>query len=440
MAVLPIDTLTLQAEGLGRLGGRVVFVPGALPGETVEVELTFEKKNYSRGRLVRVLDPSPERIAPPCPLFDRCGGCHLQHLPAEAQDRFKTENFRAAMVHALKQPDLPLQPLLEAPQRFHYRQRLRLKLGGPGRRQALGFYQIRSHRIIPVDRCLLADPQINQILSFLGPRVADLPPLPGPADLEIRLIGENRGAVLVISGLVSLSAAQKGRMVRDLKEMEEIQAVFFQDRGSGPLTGPEPFSAKRHSSTYRVPLGPAFQGQELSLAVFPQVFSQVNLLQNQRLIAQLLDLPLLSSRDRVWELFCGQGNFSLPLSFRAAEVSGVESSAPAVENAEWNQRLNPGSRCRFIRATAREGLSRLISSGEQPDWVLLDPPRSGAGDLVPVLAKLKVRGILYVSCEPMTLFRDLSLLLREGWRLDWTRPLDFFPQTYHLESLSLLSR
>ncbi|MBI5584673.1 MAG: class I SAM-dependent RNA methyltransferase [Deltaproteobacteria bacterium] len=439
MAVLTIATLTLQAEGLGHLSGRVVFVPGALPGETVEIELTEEKKNYSRGRLVRILDPSPERVAPPCPHFERCGGCQVQHLPAEAQDRCKVENFRTAMVHALKQPDLPLLPLLEAPQRFHYRQRLRLKLGGPGR-PVLGFYQLRSHRIIPIDRCLLADPQINDILDFLRPWLAGRPPFPEPADLEIRLLGENRGATLLISGWLSLSTAQKIRMARDLKKKKEIETVFFQDRSEGPLTGSDLFSPERHAALYRVPLGPAWPQQEISLAVFPQVFSQVNLFQNRRLIALLRGLPLLTSQDRIWDLFCGQGNFSIPLSFGTAAVTGVESFAPAVENAIWNQQINSGSRCRFIRATAREGLSRLIRSGERPDWVLLDPPRSGAGTIIPVLAELRAKGIFYVSCEPMTLFRDLSLLLRAGWRLEWTQPLDFFPQTYHLESLSLLRR
>jgi len=181
-------------------------------------------------------------------------------------------------------------------------------------------------------------------------------------------------------------------------------------------------------------------GREIALTVFPQVFSQVNPYQNRRLIALLEDLPLITSRDRIWDLYCGQGNFSIPLSFGAAEICGVESFAPAVDNALWNQKINPGNRCRFIRATAREGLARLIRSEEDPDWVLLDPPRSGAEAVIPLLAPLKSKGIFYVSCEPMTLFRDLGRFTKEGWRLAWTRPLDFFPQTFHLESLSLLRR
>jgi 23S rRNA (uracil1939-C5)-methyltransferase len=440
MTVLRIDTLTPQAEGLGRLAGRVVFVPGALAGETVEVELIEEKKNYSRARLVRVLESSPDRIAPPCPHFGLCGGCHLQHLPPEAQDRFKTDGFRTALAHALKLPDPPLAPLLAAPHRWRYRQRLRLKLGSSGRRRVLGFYQGRSHRIIPIARCLLAEQEVNDVLDFLRPVLARLPALPLPADLEVRLLGENRGAVVVISGLASIARDQTAAWARALGEGERIRAVFFQNQAYGPLTGPEVFSPERHSSTYRVPLGEAGEGREIALTVFPQVFSQVNLSQNRRLIALLEKMPMISSRDRIWDLYCGQGNFSIPLSFGAAEVLGIETFSPAVENARWNQQNNPECRCRFIQGTAREGLSRLLRSGEHPDWVLLDPPRSGAEAVIPLLAKLKARGIFYVSCEPMTLFRDLARFLNEGWRLEWTRPLDFFPQTCHLESLSLLSR
>jgi 23S rRNA (uracil1939-C5)-methyltransferase len=317
---------------------------------------------------------------------------------------------------------------------------LRLKLGSSGRRRVLGFYQGRSHRVIPIARCLLAEQEINDVLDFLGPVLARLPALPLPAELEVRLLGENRGAVVVISGLASIARDQKAAWARELGEGEQIRAVFFQNQAHGPLTGPEVFSPERHSSTYRVPLGGAGEDREIALTVFPQVFSQVNLSQNRRLIALLEDLPLISAQDRIWDLYCGQGNFSIPLSFGAAEVMGIESFAPAIENAAWNQKINPGSRCRFIRATALEGASRLIHTGEDPDWVILDPPRSGAAAVIPALAKLRARGLFYVSCEPMTLFRDLALLLKEGWRLEWTRPLDFFPQTYHLESLSLLSR
>jgi 23S rRNA (uracil1939-C5)-methyltransferase len=244
----------------------------------------------------------------------------------------------------------------------------------------------------------------------------------------------------MISGLVSVVRDQKTKLAKALGERKQISADFFQNHADGPLTGPDVFSPERHSLIYQVPVGGAHEGREIALTVFPQVFSQVNLPQNRRLIALLEELRLISAQDRIWDLYCGQGNFSIPLSFGAAEVLGIESFAPAVENAAWNQKINPGSRCRFIRATALEGASRLIHTGENPDWVILDPPRSGAAAVIPALAKLRARGLFYVSCEPMTLFRDLALLLKEGWRLEWTRPLDFFPQTYHLESLSLLSR
>ena len=441
MTRLHIDTLTLQAEGVGRLDGRVVFVPGGLPGETLEVQLVEEKKNFSRGRLVRILETSPERITPPCPYFGDCGGCQLQHLEAAAQDRFKQTGFQTALSHALKQDDLPRIPLLESPSRLHYRHRLRLKLGEAEGRTTLGFYGARSHRIIPIRQCLLAQPLVNEILAFLQQQLTDLPVSDKPLDLEIQSLGiAGKGIVLITTGTF-LPNDQRDRIGEKLKEFPGIKAVFFQTHPGGLLTGTTDFAPEDHSLIYRVPFGhPSLPTEALSLACFPQVFSQVNLVQNLRLIDLLLGQPLMKTGDAVWDLFCGQGNFSFPLALKAGRVIGVESSQPAVDNAKFNQAVHKIDRCRFIRDQARSGLSRLIRAGERPDWVLLDPPRAGAREIIPALDSLNPKGIYYVSCDPMTLFRDLGLFLTRGWKLDWCRPLDFFPQTFHLESLSLLRK
>jgi 23S rRNA (uracil1939-C5)-methyltransferase len=176
------------------------------------------------------------------------------------------------------------------------------------------------------------------------------------------------------------------------------------------------------------------------MTCFPQVFTQINLALNRRLIAELADLDLFDLQDRVLDLYCGLGNFSLPLSLMVEEVLGLEVFPLAASNARWNQKRNQITNCKFVQAKAEEVFKQALWQNKLFSKVFLDPPRSGAREVVSWLDTPALRGILYLSCNPMTLFRDLKLLMDKGWRVEWTRPIDFFPQTFHLESLTYLSR
>ena len=439
MAVIPITAISLQGEGLGRLEGKIVFVPFTLPGESVEIELIEDRKTYSRGRLVRVLEPSPDRVAPLCPLFGICGGCHLQHASLSAQSRMKENGFREAFRHALKMDDLPIQTLRDSPGSLYYRHRLRLKLQGRGRQSSLGFFQARSHQLVAVGRCFLANPAVNRILASLSLVVRDIPFLGEPAELEIQCLEGGKGLVLL-----RVTRRPSNPILREVTqkflEIPGIQAVFFGTFQENALFGLDPFSPDRHGQPVVLPAEATLLDRELKMTFFPQVFSQVNLAQNLRLTAFLLSQPCWGPEVRCLDLFCGQGNFSIPLAFRTREVIGVESLAPAVENARFNQRRNGVGNCIFHQASAQSGLNRLLQEGSRFNLAVMDPPRRGAQEILEQVDLLALQGLFYLSCEPMTLFRDLAFLIHKGWNLEWTLPFDFFPQTFHLESLSFLSR
>ncbi len=440
MAVIRITALTMQGEGLGRLEGKIVFVPFTLPGESVEIEIKEERKTYSRGRLVRVLEPSPDRVTPPCPIFGICGGCHLQHASPSAQSRIKENGFREAFRHALKMEDPPIQSLRESPGSLYYRHRLRLKIQGRGRQSSLGFYQARSHQLVAVERCLLANSAVNRILAGLSRLARDIPFLGDPAELEIQCLEEGENGLVLFRVTRRPSTSILRKITEKLSEIQGIMAVFFETFRENELFGVDPFSPDRHGQRVMLPAGTNLLDREVEMTFFPQVFSQVNLAQNQHLIAFLLSQPGWGPQVTCLDLFCGQGNFSIPLAFKVREVIGVESLAPAVENALFNQRRNQIGNCTFHLASAQSGLNRLLQEGSRFNLVLMDPPRTGAWEILQQVDLLASQGLYYLSCEPMTLFRDLAFLTQKGWNLQWTLPLDFFPQTFHLESLTFLSR
>lgn len=440
MAVIQITALSLQGEGVGRLEGKIVFVPFTLPGESVEIEIKEDRKTYSRGRLVRVLEPSPDRVTPPCPIFGICGGCHLQHASPSAQARIKENGFMEAFRHALKMDDPPIQTLLDSPGSHYYRHRLRLKIQGRGRQSSLGFYQARSHQLVTVERCFLANPAVNHILAGLSRVVRDIPFLGDPAELEIQCLEEGEKGLVLFRVIRQPSPPIIRQVTEKLLEIQGIQTVFFGTFQESELFGLDPFSPERHGQRVVLPAETTLLDRKVELTFFPQVFSQVNLAQNLRLIAFLLRQPCWDPQVTCLDLFCGQGNFSIPLALKTRGVTGVESLAPAVENARFNQRRNQIGNCLFHQGSAHSVLNRLRREGSRFNLVFMDPPRTGAREILEQIDLLAPQGLYYLSCEPMTLFRDLVFLTQKGWNLQWTLPMDFFPQTFHLESLTFLSR
>jgi 23S rRNA (uracil1939-C5)-methyltransferase len=421
---LTIDRLSYGPAGIGRLDGKVVFVPGTVPGDTVEVVIEEDKKTYAVARLVSVQQPSAQRRQAPCPYIPRCGGCPWQHIHYAEQLRAKQALVEEHMrrIGGLTEP--PVLPIIPSPQEWHYRHRIRLRTEPPAR---LGFYQARSHDLVEIESCRIAgetSPQqlqtARQWLAALRTVVRRLELLSG----EARPGPEASRTVLVGNAEGPFQAADAAACRRFLNEHPELGGLVLFGRGWRREWGEVGIS---------LDLGV----DNLSLSVSSGVFTQVNLAGNRTLIETVLRIGDFSPHDRVIELYCGAGNLSLPLASRVESLIGIEQDRVAVANARANAARLGFTTLRFVHAPVRQGIDTLLDSGQRADVLVLDPSRAGAADIIDRLPQLGARKIVYVSCDPTTLARDLRRLGQHRYQLATLQPIDLFPHTYHVETVAL---
>lgn len=423
---LEIKSLAFGGSGIARHEGRVIFVRGAVPGDLVHVRLLREKKRYAEAEIVRIERPSSERCAARCKVFGDCGGCQWQMLSYSAQLRHKEQIFADILRRHAGVEEDRLLPILESPAEWHYRSRVQFKCHAfADGRFVIGFFRAGSHIVVDIDSCPLVDPSINLLLPQVrallegSSYVGDIPQL----DFEK---GDGDAVRLVVHYL----GPDEAGLVERLKQLCSARdlSLYLQSGRKSSL---------RHLS------GPAeleieVDAPALKLAYGAGGFAQVNLAQNRRMVAESLRMARPSKEQVVFDLYCGMGNFSLPFARRSLKVLGVEDFGNSVAQAKKNACRNGLENTGFF-ARAAQGACRELRPESGFDTILLDPPRSGAREVVAELVEQRVARLLYVSCDPMTLSRDLKQLQLGGYRLLESRPVDMFPQTYHLESLSLLS-
>ena len=421
--------------GLGlarRADGMVVLTRFVLPGETVAVRETAQHRGYVEADLVQVLMPSAERITPVCPHFTVCGGCDFQHIDAGAQFRHKKEICAEALLRAgLHVGAEVLEPVLPSPRSFNYRHRIRLKLTAAGE---LGFFQHRSNLIVAIDQCPVATDRLNTALRQLQasalPReaaavVREIVLLHSPADDRIHaLLLPEPGTTVNAKAIVACAG-----------ELPAIQALWCKTKsGLELLAGNDPAPLLRQD------FPPEICGRPFTLRWPPGSFSQVNAEQNQRLIRLVLQLAGRVAGQHVLDLFCGMGNFAVPLALAGARVMGVERSRDSVAGARNNATVADCQDIEFIAADVAKALNTPVLTRNRFDQIVLDPPRQGLGRDSLLLAELGAPRIIYISCDPATLMRDLALLTARGYRLARITPVDMFPQTHHIETVALLEK
>jgi 23S rRNA (uracil1939-C5)-methyltransferase len=440
MPVVHISDLSWGGEGIGRIEGKVVFVPQALPGEDVEITLVQSKKDYGQGRLLRVLAPSPHRIAPLCSYYQACGGCQLQHLDPDKQVEEKERLFIKGLRHALPNREFLLHPILRSPQGFGYRHRLLLKTGWTNKTFTLGFFKPKSHQRVPITRCLLANQSVNGWLDVLREGIQALGYQDWAPDIELQVFEEPPYGGVVFSSSPNLDPVRKKKIAGVFTSLFQSPYILFQEFDQLVSGDGRPFVPEEEGPVFLLPTTETGLPRDIRLAAFPKVFTQVNLAANRRLIGRLFQSGLFTSRDRVLDCHCGLGNFTLPAALITEEVMGLESFPWAVANARWNQKSNQILNCSFIQGRA-DSAFRKARLGRSPfSLAIMDPPRTGIKELVPLLDSSGISRMLYISCNPSTLFRDLALLTERDWTIEWSQPVDFFPQTYHLESLTFLRK
>jgi 23S rRNA (uracil1939-C5)-methyltransferase len=427
MVTLEITRLTNGGDGLGHLDGKAVFVGGTLPGDTVRCRLTVEKKRYAKGQLVQVVQPSPQRINPECEYFSQCGGCDWQMLAYTDQCAWKQRLFSENCQHQLQVGGEIIKPILPSMQAFGYRSRVQFKCCATAGGFELGFFQRSSHRVVAVASCPVVDPRINSLLPVLRHLFAGNSYAAHVEQIDVA-VGSS-GQPRVVIHFTGNSVAPFCSWLAQ-KVMQLSFACFVQSSGGG-------LCHVQGAEQLVVEIGePA-----LGLSYAPNGFAQINLKQNCELVELVMQAVQLDAGSvdglRVLDLYCGMGNFSLPLARhkKVKLVIGVEGYAPSIEYAQKNASAHNLTNTAFYTAPVEKFMR---SFQEQVDVVVLDPPRAGAKEVVPALIALRARRLVYVSCDQQTLLRDLKVLLEANYRLVSVQPLDMFPQTAHTEILAVL--
>lgn len=418
---LEVERLAHDGRGIAFEQGRTWFVDGALPGESVEARVLGARSQVVEARAERILRASPERRAEPCPHARQCGGCSLQHLPHEAQLALKQRTLAEQLERfAGLVPETWAAPL-EGPE-FGYRRRARVAVRWDAKaaRLEVGFRAAASQSIVAVQDCAVLVQPLQTILRALPPLLAGLerPQAIG----HVELFHGTASSLL----LRHTQPLVDGDLARLRAFCAEHQALLWL-QGAGE---PQPDHADAQ-------LGYRLEQWDLALGYRPGDFVQVNAWINEAMVRQALDWLAPQDHERVLDLFCGLGNFALPLARMSREVVAVEGVEAMVERARDNARANGLGNAHFFAADLSKPLAEATWATGGFDAVLLDPPRDGAFEVARHLGELKAKRVVYVSCNPATLARDSAELVRQGYRLRTAGILDMFPQTAHVEAMAL---
>lgn len=421
----PIESLSHDGRGIARVEGKTVFVEGALPSETVRFQYTRLHKKYDEAKVVEVIHAAEDRVDAKCQHFGICGGCSLMHLDPAAQLRHKHATLVEQLAHfGQLAPEQWLEPMTGPIWGYRRKARLGVKFVIKKEKVLVGFREKGSPFLAELTQCEVLDPRVGLRLAELGTMIAGLDAFNRIAQIEVAM--DDKQTALVFRNLDPLSAEDQQRLI-DYGQQNDLW--IYQQPG-----GPDTVS----------PLWPAnpqlayAPAENIQLAFSPGDFTQVNADINRKMIVDAMAMLELNPLDRVLDLFCGLGNFTLPIAQRVKEVIGVEGESTLVDRARHNAELNGLSNAFFETADlTQKQLKDYPWAAKGFNKVLLDPPRSGAFEVLGQIAALGAEQIVYVSCNPATLARDAGELVnRYGYTLEKAGIMDMFPHTTHVESIA----
>jgi 23S rRNA (uracil1939-C5)-methyltransferase len=450
-----LRALAFGGDAVGKTEeGITVFVPYGAPGDEVAVEVTEQRKNFLRGRIVRVVKPSPQRILPPCPYFGRCGGCQLQHLDYAAQLQQKKRFVEDALSRIGKLENVRVRDVMGMANPWAYRSKATFVFGSPhpqplsrnaGEGSCGGFFAAGSHEVVDIAECLIQHPLNNQILAAVkeciaGGLLSVFNPRTGRGVLrwvEARVNGAGTQAVATLVTTAQRWKTERGCAARLRERVPQLTGVLRR-------------VAQRHDApteevqrTSQVISGQPYLHEEMAglrWRVHADSFFQVNAQQLEVLAEKVMDYANLRGNEIVVDAFCGVGLFALLVARAGCTVYGIENSPQSIADAEFNAAALSVATVHFLRDRVEHALPRLRSEGVHPDVLLFDPPRHGAKEAIPEIIALQPRRIVAVSCDPATLARDVSALHPHGYKVKEVQPIDLFPQTYHVECVALVER
>jgi len=425
---MTIDRMGHDGRGIASWNAKTLFVEAALTGEKITARLVANHPRYAEARVDQIIEPSPDRIAAACQYYAQCGGCQLQHAKAETQLAIKQAAvFEQVERWANAKPKKILEPILSPD--YGYRRSARLAIDERGESFLLGFRQANSHQLVNIENCIVLVPALNQLIKPLQHLLANL---------------QTKNAISHVDLLATDKTLIVLRQLQTLSDQDyQALTVFAKNHDCEiclqPNKSPELINLQQQAVDPR--LFYSLQQYQLAIGFHPLDFIQVNADVNAKMVTQALALLDIKPDDIILDLFCGIGNFTLPIAQQAKRVIGIEGQETMVLRGRENAQRLGITNAEFVAADLEKlGLPRLRQLCGKLDGVLLDPPRDGAKQAVALIAQLSPRRVVYVSCNPATLARDAKELLAAGYQLNALGILDMFPQTAHVESMALFVR
>lgn len=427
-----ITGISHEGRGIAHINGKITFIENALLGETVLITYNKKRRTYDEARSIQILKASTDRIQPECLHYNTCGGCSLQHLSNQAQLQHKEKTLVDQLTHFAKIKPKSLLPPLKGTN-WGYRRRARLGVKYVAKKQAVlvGFREKNGHYLAQLQTCKTLDPRVGQLLVPLQQLIHKLNAFQAIPQIEAAMGDEILG--LVFRHLSPLDSSDQMQLK---KFAEQHQIQLYLQPGNENSThciwpkDPKLLSYHLENKGYK----------PLELLFEPKHFIQINADINQAMIQRAMELLSPNFSDRILDLFCGLGNFSLPLATRCQFVVGVEGHAELVERAKANARHNAINNTQFFTADLTSSILEEAWAQQAFNKILLDPPRSGALEIIQQIADWNVEKIVYVSCNPASLARDAGELVKQGYSLQQAGIMDMFPQTHHSEAICLFTR
>ncbi|MDD4834022.1 MAG: 23S rRNA (uracil(1939)-C(5))-methyltransferase RlmD [Lutispora sp.] len=441
--IINITGQTHEGMGVGKIEGYTVFVEGAISGEKVRIKIVKVLKNYSYGKLLELIEASPFRVEPPCPIVKRCGGCQIQHMSYEGQLNYKTRVVKDAIERIGGLKDIVVHDTCGMEDPWYYRNKAQFPVGIKDGQIHIGFYASRSHEIIDTDVCMIQDKINDEVLELVRDFIKKY---------NINIYDENTG-----KGLIRHVMTRKGFKTGEVMVCIVINGDDMPHRNvlvetlKQNIIGLKTVVLNINKKNTNVIMGEqneVIYGEgfiydyigEFKFKISPHSFFQVNPVQTEVLYNRALEHAGLTGKEIVIDAYCGIGTISLFLSKKAKKVYGVEIVGQAIEDAKANAKINGVENTEFILGESETVIPKLYQEGVKADVVVVDPPRKGCDEkLLKIICKMAPERVVYVSCNPSTLARDLKYLSERGYEVKEVQPVDQFPQTVHVESIILMT-
>lgn len=435
---LSITGMGTKGEGIGKINNFTIFVTGAILGEEVEVNIIKVNKNYAIGKLLNIVIPSSNRVEPYCDIYTKCGGCQLQHMSYKEQLKFKRQKVKDTLLR-LGGVDVEVEQVLGMESPYRYRNKVQLPIAKENGSVNIGFYAPRSHNIIDLESCIIQDEKADKIIKILREwieefniTIYDEKEHKGKLRHIMVRSGFRTGEIMIVLVTKDKKLPYKEELINKLTHnLQGIVSIIqnINPQNTNVVLGKESFVLWGNDKIIDY-IG------NLKFIITPLSFFQVNPIQTEVLYNKALEYADLKGNEVVFDAYCGTGTISLLLSQKAQKVYGVEVINEAIESAKLNAKENNVDNVDFVVGKSEEVIPELIEKGIKANVVVVDPPRKGCErHLLESIAKMCPEKIVYVSCDPATLARDLGVLEKLGYKTMRVQPVDMFAQTYHVETV-----